>query len=194
MLSTPDSASVPPIDAVRPSFCPHCRAPAGVRGCLTLWGHGARSHDVVVPGDTPMLARVWVRRFLCRRCGQTCSVSPLGCLPRHIYTLAAIVTAWFLAAERPVGDGLDDEEIYDRVGVDRRAAGQEPGHSGRRRWRSLRRWLRLAPRWWPTRPIAGATWREQAAALVVGFIPGEGGREGATRRAVSAHVAGGTVG
>jgi hypothetical protein len=80
------------------------------------------------------------------------------------------------------------------VGVDPREAGQEPGHSGRRRWRSLRRWLRCASRWWPSRPLVGATWREQAAALLVGFIPGEDGREGATRRAVSAHVAGGTVG
>lgn len=166
---------------------------SGDVGARNLWGHGVRAHEVVVPGDTPTLALVWVRRFLCRRCDQTCSVSPPGCLPGHLYTLAAIVTAWFLAAPRPVGDGLDDEAVYALVGVDRRAVGQEPGHSGRRRWRSLRRWLRSAPRWWPTRPTAGSTWREQAASLLVGFVPGDGGREGATRRAVSAHVAGGTA-
>lgn len=193
MISTPDFFSVPPIDAVRPPFCPHCGAPAGVVGALTLWGHGVRVHEVVVPGDGPTLAQVWVRRFLCRRCDRTCSVLPLGCLPRHLYTLAAIVTAWFSAAERPVGDGLDDEAVYALVGVDRRAGGQEPGHSGRRRWRSLRRWVRCAARWWPTRPATGATWRQQAASLLVGFVPGDEGREGATRRAVSAHVAGGTA-
>lgn len=193
MISTSDSSSVPPIDAVRPPFCPHCGALAGVRGALNLWGHGARSHDVVAPGREPGLATVWVRRFLCRRCEQTCSVSPPGCLPGHLYTLAAIVTAWFLAAPRPVGGGLDDEAVYALVGVDRRAGGQEPGRSGRRRWRSLRRWLGCASRWWPTRPLTGTTWREQAASLLVGFVPGDGGREGATRRAVSAHAAGGTA-
>ena len=184
----------PPIDAARPRFCPGCGVPAGSRGALNLSGHGARSHEVVVPGDTPTLVTVWVRRFLCRRCNRTCSVLPPGCLPRHLYTLGAIVMAWFLAAESPVGDGLDDEAVYDRVGVDRRASGQEPGRAGRRRWRSLRRWLHPAACWWPTRHITGSTWRQQVAALLVGFVPGEGGREGATRRAVSAHVAGGTVG
>jgi hypothetical protein len=147
----------------------------------------------VVPGDAPTLAQVWVRRFLCRGCDQTCSVSPPGCLPRHLYTLAAIVTAWFLAADRPVGDGLDDAAVYALVGVDRRADGQERGRSGLRRWRSLRRWLGCASAWWPTRPATGSTWRQQAASLLVGFVPGDGGREGATRRAVSAHVAGGTA-
>lgn len=193
MISTPDSSSLPPIDAVRPPFCPQCGVPAGVRGALNLWGHGRRSHEVIVGEDAPSLTTVWVRRFLCRRCDKSCSVCPYGCLPGHLYSLSAILAAWFLAAPRPVGDGLDDEAVYARIGVDRRADGQEPGHSGRRRWRSLRRWLRCASRWWPTRPLAGATWRQQAASLLVGFVPGDGGREGATRRAVSAHAAGGTA-
>ena len=184
---------LPAIDAARPACCPHCGVPAGVVGTLNLWGHGGRMHDVVVPGDRPTLAPMWVRRFLCRRCDRTCSVSPPGCLPRHLYTLAAILTAWFLAADRPVGDGLDDETVYALLGVDPRADGPEPFRSGGRRWRSLSRWLRSAATWWPTRPLTGSTWRQQVASLRVGFIPGEGGREGATRRAVSAHVAGGTA-
>jgi hypothetical protein len=114
-------------------------------------------------------------------------------LPGFLYSLAAILTAWFLAADAPVGDGLDDTAVYALLGVDRRSEAQEPGHSGRRRWRSLRRWLGLASAWWPTRPALGATWRARAGALLVGFIPGDGGREGALRRAVSAHVAGGTA-
>jgi len=183
----------PPIDAVRPAFCPHCRAVAGVPGARNLWGHGGRWHDVVVPGDKPTLAQVWTRRFLCRRCDQTCSVSPPGILPRHVYSLAAILTAWFLAAERPVGDGLDDEAVYALLGVDRWLETQESGHAGRRRWRSLRRWVACASTWWPTRPAIGATWRDRAASLLVGFIPGDGGRDGAIQRALSAHVAGGTA-
>lgn len=187
------SSSLPPIGAVRPRCCPHCGAVAGVPGALNLWGHGARSHEVVVPGDRPSLTRVWVRRFLCRPCDKTCSVLPSGCLPRHLYSLWAILTAWFLAVPRPLGEGLDDEAVYGRVGVDRRAVGPEAGRAGRLRWRSLRRWLHCAARWWPTHPLVGETWREQAAALLAGFIPGDAGREGATRRALSAHAAAGTV-
>lgn len=193
MISTLDSSSPPPVAAVRPPFCPHCGVPAGMVGALNLWGHGVRRHDVVVAGDAPTVAQVWVRRFLCRRCARSCSVLPPGCLPRHLYSLAVIVIAWFHAVERPVGDGLDDAAVYARVGVDRRADGQEPGRSGRRRWRSLRRWLRAAAAWWPTRPVTGTTWRQQAASLLLGFIPGDGGRAGATRRALAAQAAGGAA-
>ena len=44
-------------------------------------------------------------------------MSAPGVLSGHVYTLAAVLTAWFLAATPPVGDGLDDEavfEFYDR--------------------------------------------------------------------------------
>lgn len=193
MSPTLSSSGVPPIDAVRPAFCPHCRAVAGLPGARKLWGHGVRWHDVVVPGDKPTSVQVWARRFLCRRCGQTCSVSAPGVLSGHVYTLAAVLAAWFRAATPPVGDGLDDEAVYALLGVDRRSAGQEPSHSGRRRWRSLRRRVARASTWRPTRPAIGATWRERAASLMVGFIPGDGGREGAIRRALSPHVAGGTA-
>jgi len=114
-------------------------------------------------------------------------------LSRRLYSLAAIVLAWFLAVDRPVGDGLDDKAVYALVGVDRWLEEQESGRSGRRRWRSLRRWVATTSQWWPTRPAIGTTWRERAASLIVGFLPGDGGREGALRRAVSAHVAGGTA-
>jgi len=160
---------------------------------LNLWGHGVRWRDVVVPGDVPTVASVWVRRFLCRRCDETCSVSPPGVLSRHLYTLAAILTAWFLAVGPPVGDGRDDEAVYALVGVDRRSDEQESGHAGCRRWRSLRRWLDSASTWWPTHPQTGSTWRQQAGSLLVGFVPGDGGRGGAIRRALAAHAAGGTA-
>lgn len=187
----PDRA--PPVEAVRPHRCPACGASSGVLGAPTLWGHGVRHRDVVVPGPRPTLKTVWVRRFLCRRCGATCSVSPPGVLPRHLYALAAIVSAWWLAAPRPIGDGLHDEAVYAHVGVDRRADGGERGRAGRRRWRSLARWTRSMDRWWPTRPVRGATWRQRAGSLVVGFLHGDGGRDAAIRRAVLAHTAGGAA-
>lgn len=144
--------------------------------------------------DSPgILVEVWVRRFLCRRCTRTCSVSEPEVLPRHLYALPAIFWAWFLAVASPLGDARDDAAVYALAGVDRRLVTQEPGRAGVRRWRSLCRWVRSAEAWWPTRMLTGATWREQAASLLLGFVPGGGGREGATRRAVSAHVAGGAA-
>jgi hypothetical protein len=134
---------------------------------------------------------VW--RFLCGRCDRTCSVSPDDVLARHRYTLAAIVVAWFFAAPRPIGDGKDDEAVYALVGVDRRVPGPDPDRAGKPRWRSLSRWTASIPAWWPSRPVVGATWRQRAASLLVGFLPGDGGRGGATRRALFAHAAGGTA-
>jgi hypothetical protein len=152
-------------------------------------GHGKRWHDVIAPGAA--VVSTWVWRFLCCRCDRTCSVSRDDVLARHRYTLSAILVAWFLAAPRPVGDGLDDEEVYALVGVDRRVPGPDPDRSGTPRWRSLARWAASIASWWPTRPVTGSTWRERAAALIVGFVPGEGGREGAIRRALVAHTAAG---
>ena len=151
-----------------------------------------RWRDVIVVGD-PDDRRIstWVRRFVCGRCGATCSVSADDVLARHRYTLAVIVTAWFLAVRPPIGDGRDEEAVYALVGVDRRVPGPDPDRSGRPRWRSLSRWVATIASWWPSRPVVGTTWRQRAAALVVGFVPGEGGRDGAIRRALVAHAAGG---
>jgi hypothetical protein len=174
---------------VRPAFCPHCRAVAGLPGARNLWGHGKRWREVIVPGARVISAWVW--RFLCRQCESTCSVSAADLLARRRYTLGAIVTAWILAVARPIGDGKDDEAVYALVGVDRRLPGPDSGRAGKARWRSLSRWVRSIPTWWPTRPVVGGTWRGRAASLIVGFIPGDDGRDGAIRRALAAHTAGG---
>jgi len=167
---------------------------AGEPGAFNLWSHDIRWRGVILPGpDRTAVVQTWARRFLCVACKATCSVSPPEVLPRHIYTLPAIVLAWFHAVDEPLGDGLDDPAVYALVGVDRRVKTQETGHAGKRRWRSLRRWVGSAVRWWPTRPLAGTTWRQRAACLLVGFLPGDGGRDGAIRRALSAHAAGGTA-
>jgi hypothetical protein len=165
---------------------------AGLPGALNLWGHGARRRDVIVPGDDDhRLLATWVRRFLCRSCGVTCSVSAEGVLARHTYTLTAILTAWCYAVTSPIGDGQDDEEVYALVGVDLLDFGEERHRSGARRWRSLSRWTASIPTWWPARSAVGATWRQRATTLLAGFVPGEGGRGGALRRALAAHAAGG---
>jgi len=167
---------------------------AGEPGAFNLWSHDIRWRDVVFPGpERSVVLQTWVRRFLCLRCKVTSSVSPPEVLPRHRYTLPAIVLAWFHAVDEPLGDGLDDPAVYALVGVDRPAITSEAHRAGRRRWRSLRRWLRSAARWWATRPLAGTTWRQRAACLLLGFLPGDGGRDGAIRRALSAHAAGGTA-
>jgi hypothetical protein len=167
---------------------------AGEPGAFNLWSHDIRWRNVVLPGPKKaVIVPTWVRRFLCVACRATCSVSPPEVLPRHLYTLPAIILAWFHAVDEPLGDGLDDPAVYALVGVDRRVTTQETGHAGKRRWRSLRRWVGSAVRWWPTRPLAGTTWRQRAACLLVGFLPGNGGRDGAIRRALSAHAAGGTA-
>lgn len=115
-------------------------------------------------------------------------MGPPGLVPRHLYSLAAIVTAWLLALAAPLGDGLDQAKVYDRQGVDRRpsTAVEEPDHAGVRRWRSLGRWADRIGGWWPARPVGGETWRDRAGALLLGFVAGEGGRPELRRRAVLA--------
>jgi hypothetical protein len=139
------------------------------------------------------LVCVWTWRFLCRRCGATCTVSPEEVIARHRYALNAIVTAWFFAAARPVGEGKADAAVYALVGVDRRLPGPEAHRGGKARWRSLGRWATRIAIWWPARPVVGHTWRLRAAALLTGFLPGDGGRDDAVRRAIVAHTAGGTA-
>lgn len=179
---------LPPIDSVRPAFCPHCGVVAGPVGGRNIIGHGRRWRAVI--GRSATVVTTWVWRFYCRRCRRTCSVRPEGLADRLRYALAAIVVAWVHAAPLPVGDGLDDEAVYALVGVDRRTAATE-FRSGKQRWRSLARWAARLDTWWPTRPTVGATWRQRVTALVTGFLPGEGGRDGAIRRALAAHTAGG---
>lgn len=167
---------------------------SGVPGALNLWGHGVRWRVVVRPGpEQATLDVIAQRRFLCRPCGSTCTVAPADVLLRHVYSLQAMLTAWFLAVARPLGDGLDHDAVYARQGVDRRKAGPEGGRPGRRRWRSLSRWSKALATWWPTRPVTGRTWRERVAMLISGFLPGGDGRVGAIRRAVNAHAARGAA-
>lgn len=97
----------PEINAVRPGACPHCRALSRAHnGRVVLEGHGARRRDVVVVNDGELrFERItcWSRRFLCNACGRCCAVLPEGVLPGSIYSLAAVIVAWF-AASATTGD------------------------------------------------------------------------------------------
>lgn len=130
------------------------------------------------------IVTVGVRRFLCTACGATCTVLPKGLLPRHLYSLFAIVHAWWLAIR--MGGGLDEPAVCARQGVDRLPAGVETHRTGRRRWSSLRRWSARIGQWWPSLAIAGASWRERVGSLLASFVAGaaEAGAVGVVRCAV----------
>lgn len=159
----------PPIDEVRPRCCPGCGAVAIRGGRVVLHGHGLRDREVVLPGlESARLLRVWVRRFRCTACTATCSVLPPGVLPGHLYSLFAILKAWWLGARRPVGEGLGDGPVYARQGVDRLTP--ERHQRGRPRWRSLVRWAARIDAWWPGRAVTGVTWRHRVEGLLAGLL------------------------
>jgi hypothetical protein len=184
------------VEAARPPRCPNCLTPARSEGRIVLHGHGVRWRTVVLANDRECgasIARIWSRRFRCCRCETCCAIAPPGVVPRHLYGLGAIVTAWLLALAEPLGEGLDQLAVCARQGVDRRGGvgDTEPGRSGRRRWRSLGRWAARIGMLWPTRPVSGTTWRQTAHALLVGFVAGGGGRDGLRARAIAAHASSG---
>jgi len=158
----------PSIDEVRPGCCPRCLTIAIREGAIVLHGHGLRDRAVVLPPaphkHTAQLVRIWVRRFRCTACKATCTVLPPGVLPGHLYSLWAIVWAWFLAARPPIGEGKDDGAVYAQQGVDRLTPEQH--HYGRPRWRSLARWATRLETWWPSRAVVGSNWRQRTISFL----------------------------
>ncbi len=178
--------NVPDVDDARPKRCPSCRHPAKLAGRVILHGHGWRERRVVVlPAVDKGLAEVgecWVRRYRCTECRAVRSVLPRGVLPRYLYSAWAIVSAFFLVAERPVGDGLRDVEAYERQGMYRRV---RRGSTCPFRWRSIGRWAGLIPQWWPERAAL------HPQELLLGFIERARGssRQEALGSAIASHVA-----
>jgi hypothetical protein len=82
-----DKTGVPDIDAARPDFCPFCNAPAWEKGRLQLVGHGSYERWAKIPQGI----KIRIRRFLCKRCGTTCSVLPHWLLPRFHHTAPVIL-------------------------------------------------------------------------------------------------------
>ena len=187
----------PPLDAARPCRCPACGSAAGAR--LLFHGHGTRERAAVLPGrhgqKPARIVAVVVRRFICTDCGTTVTVLPRGILPRHLYSLFAIVHAWWLAGAAPIGRGLDDSAVCALQGVDRLPRAAETHRTGRRRWSSLARWATTIGQWWPTVAVAGVTWRARVGSLLVAFAAGagEGPPAGLVRRAVRRHAGDGAA-
>lgn len=75
---------------------------------------------------------------------------PVGVMPRFLYSAFAIVIAFVLVAEKPVGDGLDHADAYDRQGMNPRRDWNIG--SVAYRWRSIDRWRRHLGAWWPGLP------------------------------------------
>lgn len=103
----------------RPSACPHC-------GLASLWGHGCyvRKADRR-PEPSGSLNSVFIPRFFCQGCRQTCSRLPECIAPRRWYGWAVqqVVLLWLLG-----GGSL--HQAANQGGVDR--------HTVRRWWVWLR--------------------------------------------------------
>lgn len=182
-----------PIDIVRPCRCDRCGNVDGTK--LAFHGNGVRLRQAVIPGrhwsKRARIVVVAVRRFECTVCGAAPTVLPRGLLPRHLYSLFAIVHAFWLAVPAPLGQGLRDGEVCAHQGVDRLP--DERHRSGQRRWRSLARWAACAGQWWPTVAIAGTTWRRRAALLIAAFVPAGEAPAAVIRSAVDRHAGRGAL-
>lgn len=119
------------MDEVRPSRCPCCSRPARAVGesLRSVIGHGKRKRTYYeVVGLLVTVFVVFVRRFLCLRCGRTFTVAPGATLPRRRYTVRAIVLAIALHGL----EGFTAREVRDRVAV---------AESDEGSWPQLRRWV-----------------------------------------------------
>lgn len=106
------------------------------------------------------LVSCWVRRFRCQACHKTCSVLPDGLVLGFTYSIASMVAVWLGITQAPVGKGLSHDEVYARQGVDRLR--REAHRSGRRRWRTPKRW---ALRHLTDPP--GTTWKQRVQAFLI---------------------------
>lgn len=130
-------------------------------------------------GGTAGIHEVFLRRFLCVRCGAVVTVGPFDIAAGLLYSLLSIVVVlarWGLGVPLPV--------LRRQFG-----GGQHWGDAGAASWRSVRRWTASAAEGciWPSvsTPRAG-TARAQAQRLV--WIIGGAGPPGEAleRRAVAA--------
>ena len=118
--------------------------------------------DRVGTPDHPMprVVQVWAQRFECQACGAAPSVLPAGVLSGHVYSIMSMITAWLLAAPKPMGDAMPEYE----VGLRQRAW---PSTTGCRRWRSPARWARNLDRLFPQLVAQSLDWRARVHAVLV---------------------------
>jgi hypothetical protein len=124
-LGSPENRPpAPDVEASRPDFCPCCDAPAWYCGKLLLVGHGSYKRWASIPQGI----KIRIRRYLCRRCGGTCSVLPHWLLPRFHYTAPVILSS----LKRYFVDGETAAVVTKGFGL------SHPKHG----WGTLRRWGR----------------------------------------------------
>ena len=100
------------------------------------------------PLSAPVLDELRLRRYLCRRCNQTCTVGPDGLIALHHYTSCAIAFALALWST-----GLAQPTVRERV-----SPFVVVGVAAALRWASLKRWAGREP--------AGVTYRERATGRI----------------------------
>ena len=141
---------LPDVDDVRPKACPGCGTPAKRAAKVVLHGHGVRWREVLVGPALDRrgrdIGRCWSRRYRCVACDHTCTVLPVGVLPRFLYSVFAVVVAFALIAAEPLGAELPDCRAYARQGMNPVRA-TRPGVDWQ--WRSIARWRHTIPDWWP---------------------------------------------
>lgn len=176
----------PAVGDARPPFCERCGTPSRLDGRIRVQGHGVRTREVVVtpaaPGRDREVVECWERRYRCVLCHKVHVVLPVGVLPRFLYSIPAILTAWFLVADGPLGEGCSQAEAYDRQGLLRAVrprAMMDPTY----RWVSLARWAQLAEDWW-----SGWTGRVSSWLTLLVERTGGQGLEDAVLAGVSSHV------
>ena len=161
--------------------------PLGEVGGSAFQGHGVRIRRVLVPAvfgsGAPVLriTECWGRRYRCVLCQAVQPVLPRGVMSRYLYSIPAIVVAFFLVVVAPVGHGLTHAEAYARQGMYDVTAWRDGGPY---RWRSIDRWSAAATRWWSS-PSVG-----DLPSLLVDFMQRGlgGGLVQAVEAAVTSHV------
>ena len=128
------SAGAPSVEELRPRFCTQCGQLARDSGKLWVQGHGCYSRQVC--GLSEGWIVIWVRRYLCRKCGHTMSRLPDWLHPWRWYAATVIVEALYRH--------LILRETARVIGV-------RFGRGDANEWRSLRRWraqLLVSPTLW----------------------------------------------
>ncbi len=183
----------PPVAAVRPAFCPHCAAIGRqLDGTVVLEGNGLRTREVVVAvfDGGPRFVRVscWSRRFLCRSCGKSTLVRPPGVLPGCLYSVGAIVAAWWSSWS------LMRKEEHARTAVCAPEGADRP-EGDKPRWRTPYRWASRLSGLFPGHlPLAGG-WRQEVerALMMIGVQGRDFSPEGMAGHATRVHVRHGAV-
>lgn len=132
------------VEALRPTSCPSCDAPARLGSRIQLYGHGTRTRLALGPmslGDAPSLTSLRLRRYRCRLCTAVLTVGPATLLHRFLYTATAVVTALSLWAV----EGVSVANLRPLVSPYSSWSASRP-----RSWRSLVRWAQ--------RSRAGSLW------------------------------------